>query len=85
MAGCDFQAVPGGRAERRASAARPSTRLLEEQLCTRPVNHPGARHRKPERQRLKEKNAAPRGGQERVKAPSDFFPLRDSGQPKLTP
>jgi len=46
MAGCDFQAVPGGRAERRVSAARPSTRLLEEQLCTHHVHHPGATHQK---------------------------------------
>jgi len=62
MAGCDFQAVPGGRAERRASAARPSTRLLEEQLCTRPVNDTGATTTESSRQRLKEKRAAPRGG-----------------------
>jgi hypothetical protein len=42
MAGCDSQAVPGGRAERRASAARPSHRLLENSLCTRLVNDTGA-------------------------------------------
>jgi hypothetical protein len=31
------------------------------------------------------KIAAPRGGGERVKAPSDFCSFRDSGKPKLTP
>jgi hypothetical protein len=74
MAGCDFQAVPGGRAERRASAARPSTRLLEEQLCTHPVNHRGATHTESSRQRLKEKEGRPSRRLERVKAQSDFSP-----------
>jgi hypothetical protein len=58
MAGCDFQAVPGGRAERRDSAARPSTRLLEEQLCTRPANHSGVQNGK-QRTATKKKKMPP--------------------------
>jgi len=59
MAGCDFQAVPGGRAERRASAARPPPRLLEDELCTRPVNHSGASYEASAAKRLKEKKMPP--------------------------
>jgi len=84
MAGCDLQAVPGGRAVRRASAARPSHRLLEDPLCTRTANRTGATRAESSRQRLKEKECRPSRRPRASDAQSDF-PPRGSGQPKLTP
>ena len=59
MAGCDFQAVPGGRAERRASAARPSHRLLEDTTMYTPRQPHRRNPTESSRQRLKEEEPLP--------------------------